>query len=81
MSWNNEEQEQLIQRVGTSLLWLQNAVDSEPNRDRIKTQLMKDTQDLFNRIQLAMKTTPELIAEILGYDSVDELEKTLDDNV
>lgn len=81
MSWNNEEQEQLIQRVGTSLLWLQNAVDSEPNRDRIKTQLMKDTQDLFNRIQLAMKTTPELIAEILGYDSVDDLEKTLDDNV
>jgi len=81
MSWNNEEQEQLIQRVGTSLLWLQNAVDSEPNRDRIKTQLMKDTQDLFNRIQLAMKTTPELIAEILCYDSVDDLEKTLDDNV
>tara|TARA_R100001463_G_C3533728_1_gene221837 strand:+ start:1824 stop:2069 length:246 start_codon:yes stop_codon:yes gene_type:complete len=81
MSWNNEEQEQLIQRINTSLLWLQNAVDSEPSRNRIKNQLMKDTQDLFNRIQLAMKTTPELIAEILGHDSVDDLEKTLDENV
>ncbi len=75
MSWNNEEQEQLIQRVGTSLLWLQNAVDSEPNRDRIKNQLMKDHQELTNLILDAMKTTPERIAEILDYDSVDDLEK------
>ena len=78
MSWNNEEQEQLIQRVGTSLLWLQNAVDSEPNRDRIKTQLMKDHQELTNLILDAMKTTPERIAELLGYDSVDDLEESLD---
>lgn len=78
MSWNNEEQEQLIQRINTSLLWLQNAVDSEPSRNRIKNQLMKDHQELTNLILDAMKTTPERIAEVLGYDSVDDLEESLD---
>jgi hypothetical protein len=78
MSWNNEEQEQLIQRINTSLLWLQNAIDSEPKRNRVKNQLMKDHQELTNLILDAMKTTPERIAELLGYDSVDDLEESLD---
>ena len=36
---------------------------------------MKDHQELTNLILDAMKTTPERIAELLGYDSVDDLEK------
>ena len=36
---------------------------------------MRDHQELTNLILDAMKTTPERIAEILNYDSVDDLEK------
>jgi len=50
-------------------------MDSEPKRNRVKNQLMKDHQELTNLILDAMKTTPERIAELLGYDSVDDLEK------
>ena len=72
------DQDELLDRIKYQLFWLQNAIDSEPKRNRVKNQLMKDHQELTNRILDAMKTTPERIAELLGYDSVDDLEESLD---
>ena len=69
------DQDELLDRIKYQLFWLQNAIDSEPKRNRVKNQLMRDHQELTNLILDAMKTTPERIAELLGYDSVDDLEK------
>ena len=69
------DQDELLDRIKYQLFWLQNAIDSEPKRNRIKNQLLKDHQKLTNLILDAMKTTHQRIAEILNYDSVDDLEK------
>ena len=72
------DQDELLDRIKYQLFWLQNAIDEEPKRNKVKNQLMKDHQELTNLILDAMKTTPELIADLLGYDSVDDLDKCLD---
>ena len=72
------DQDERLDRIKYQLFWLQNAIDSEPKRNRVKNQLMKAHQELTNLILDAMKTTPERIAELLDYDSVDDLEESLD---
>jgi len=69
------DQDELLDRIKYQLFWLQNAIDSEPKRLRTVNQLLEDHKELTNLILDAVKTTPERIADLLGYDSVDDLDK------